>query len=129
MKSWLLNPRFETRKSPFDPGPGISFVVIDCPCGCLRPFPLPPIPGSFEPDPQNPPTTQLQWRLLLNGCTYPGVTFRVADTADRPCGWIGKITAGRIWSLTDVENDNKFGTRIQETLQKLRERGDIQSVR
>lgn len=126
MRTWLLNPRFDTRKSPFDPGPGVSFVVIDCPCGCLRPFPLPPT-DTFVPDPNNPPQTQLQWRQLLNNCTYPGRTFRVASDAV-PCGWVGKILLGRVFSLEDVEDDNKFGTRVAETLAKLRELGDVQGA-
>lgn len=80
------------------------------------------IAGVFEPDPLNPPQTQQQWRQLLNDCTYTGDTFRVVDAAVAPCGWIGVVRNGRVFTLSDVENDDKLGTKIAETLQKIRER-------
>jgi hypothetical protein len=124
MKLWLMNPRFETSRRPTNnpQEAGVVRVVVDCPCGCARPFALPPIPGSFEPNPLAPPQTQLQWRQLLNGCTYPGDTFRVIDSPANPCGWIGLIRLGRVFTLDDVETDVPLGTRVAETLQRIRER-------
>ncbi len=124
MKTWLLNPRLVLRRPPSNSGqaPGVVVVEVDCPCGCLRPWMLPPVPGSFEPPTTVQELTQLQWRQLLNGCTYTGDMHRVVDSVTTPCGWIGVVRNGRVFDLTDRETDDKFGTRVAETLTKIAER-------
>lgn len=123
MKSWLLNPRAIDLTSPS--GRTFAVVAIDCPCGCGVPFPLPPVAGVTFPA-TGTVLTQLQWRLLLNGYTWPGRIHRVIDAANKQCGWGGRILLGRIFSRDDAtEDDVPLGTRIQETLTWLREKGDV----
>jgi hypothetical protein len=127
VKTWLLNPRSVTRTRPANNPANATFAVveIDCPCGCATPFVLPPIANVTFPAP-GATLTQLQWRQLLNNYTIAGRVHRVRNTLSNPCGWAGRIVAGRIFSRDDNgEDDQPFGVRVAETLTYLRQRGDI----
>lgn len=125
MKTWNRNPRAIELTAPS--GRKLNVVQIDCPCGCALPFTLPAVEGVTFPAPGTV-LTQNQWRQLLNGYSPPGRTYRVLDLENKQCGWGGRIVLGRIFRRDDATEDDEttnFGTRVQETLMWLREKGDV----
>ena len=121
MKLEDLNPRVITVTRLPGKGPGKLVVAIDCPCTCSRPLILEPIPGVFEPDVANPPTTKQEWKALLKDYDKGDEPqHRYIPAGGETCGWVGKLKGGKLTKLDDTEPpEGKLGKDVEGTHAKL----------
>jgi len=137
MRIWLLNPRMAEIGPPNPSIPRSVVCLIDCPCGCGRPWVLPTRPGIAFPA-LGETLSQAQWQARLNSYNSGGRLHRIIEVEGQQCVWGGRILLGRTVygrrnagdAADDQRDERPFAERRDELKAWLVEVGDIaQEVR